>query len=166
MIEPSLTLDGEAFDRAVAALDTLIASAHARYALLVDRRGFVLAHREAIWAPQPPALDAIGTLVASNAAATSALAGMLGENSFRELVHQGSGVGLFIEAVNEDALLAVVFDESAPLGLVRLHSRRTVEEVAPLFTAPAPSRAEPLSGDFAASAQSKLDDLFGAGEGQ
>ena len=38
MIEPSIALYGEAFNRVNALLDDLLQKAHVRYAMLVDRR--------------------------------------------------------------------------------------------------------------------------------
>ena len=74
MVEPSLVLYGAPYERAVEVLEETLRETGARYALLIDRKGFVLAHKEALWAPKPPPLDPLATLVASNAAATQALA--------------------------------------------------------------------------------------------
>ncbi|MHA0034819.1 hypothetical protein ACXXDK_07820 [Deinococcus sp. PESE-38] len=54
MIEPSLALYGEAFARVDQHLEELLGATGVRYCLLVDRKGFVLSHKEALWAPRPP----------------------------------------------------------------------------------------------------------------
>ena len=163
MIEPSIALYGEAFSRVNEALDGVISRAHVRYAMLVDRKGFVLAHREALWAPKPPALDSIATLIAGNAAATSALAKLLGERRFNELVHQGEHIGLYVEEVSPEALLAVIFDETAPIGRVKLFAKQAVETISALVEnlSPAEAGSVSLGSDFASSAGALLDDLFG-----
>lgn len=161
MIEPSLALYGEAFSRVNEQLDGLLQRSHARYALLVDRKGFVLAHREALWAPRPPALDSIATLIAGNAAATSALAKLLGEGRFNELVHQGDHVGLYVEEVGTEALLAVIFDETATIGRVRLFAKKTIEDLSVLIEQAGPAEKVAFGSDFVTGAGALLDDLFG-----
>ena len=65
MLEPSLDLYGETYETVDTLLDELITKSHARYAMIVDRQGFVLMHSRALWAPKPPSLDSLATLVAS-----------------------------------------------------------------------------------------------------
>ena len=48
MIEPSLALYGEAFERVEQQLEQLLADTGVRYCLLVDRKGFVISHKEAL----------------------------------------------------------------------------------------------------------------------
>jgi predicted regulator of Ras-like GTPase activity (Roadblock/LC7/MglB family) len=162
MIEPSIALYGEAFNKVNALLDELLQKAHVRYVMLVDRKGFVLAHREALWAAKPPALDSIATLIAGNAAATSALAKLLGERRFNELVHQGERVGLYVEEVSNEALMVVIFDETAPIGRVKLYAKKTIEEVVKLLESLGPLEMPEMNfgADFASSANALLDDLF------
>ena len=162
MIEPSIALYGEAFNRVNALLDDLLQKAHVRYAMLVDRKGFVLAHRESLWAVKPPALDSIATLIAGNAAATSALAKLLGERRFNELVHQGERIGLYVEEVASEALLVVIFDDTAPIGRVKLYAKKSIEEIETLLEALGPLEMPDinLGADFASSAGALLDDLF------
>jgi predicted regulator of Ras-like GTPase activity (Roadblock/LC7/MglB family) len=161
MIEPSLALYGDAYVKLNEMLDGLIKNSHSRYTMLVDRKGFVLAHREALWAPKPPALDSIATLIAGNAAATSALAKLLGEQRFNELVHQGQHIGLYVEDVTDSALLVVVFDETAPVGRVKLFAKKVIEEATKLVEQAGPPEAINLGNDFASGAMGLLDDVFG-----
>ena len=162
MIEPSIALYGEAFAKVTASLDELLTKAHVRYAMLVDRKGFVLAHREALWAPKPPALDSIATLIAGNAAATSALAKLLGERRFNELVHQGERIGLYVEEISDEGLLVVIFDETAPIGRVKLFAKKAIEEIGGLIDSlgSVETTAANLGNEFALDASALLDDLF------
>ncbi len=153
---------GASFQKAVKVLEDLLAQAGARYAMLVDRKGFVLAHKEALWAPRPPALDSIATLVASNAAATHALAELLGEPRFNELVKQGENQGLYVEEVNELALLVVIFDKSAPIGRIKLFGKKAAEALDRITReAVVAPRELGIDQEFHRSADSLLDDLFG-----
>ncbi len=129
MLEPSLELYGETYDKVDKLLNDLLAKSHARYAMIVDRKGFVLMHTRALWAPKPPSLDSLATLVASNYSANAAIAQLLGENGFKETVQQGDDVGTYLEELGDKALLVTVFDKSAALGRVKLFTKKAVEEI-------------------------------------
>ncbi|GEM90882.1 MULTISPECIES: roadblock/LC7 domain-containing protein [Oceanithermus] len=162
MIEPTVALYGDAFNRAASVLEELIDQAQVRYVLLVDRKGFVLAHREALWAPRPPALDSIATLVAGNAAATQALANLLGEPKFNELVKQGEKQGLYVEEVNDLTLLVMIFDTDTPIGRVKLFGKKAAAELDEITrSAVVMPRELGIDKDFHESADAMLDDLFG-----
>ncbi|WP_018112226.1 roadblock/LC7 domain-containing protein [Thermus igniterrae] len=162
MVEPSLVLYGALYERAMEVLEETLRETGARYGLLIDRKGFVLAHKEALWAPKPPPLDSLATLVAGNAAATQALAKLLGEVRFQELVHQGERMGLYVDEAGEHALLLLVFDENAPLGKVKLYGKRAAEALARLAEE---ALANPpklsLDTQYREEAKALLDELFG-----
>ncbi|GGJ84032.1 GTPase-activating protein MglB [Deinococcus aquiradiocola] len=161
MIEPSLALYGETFDKVEQHLDELLAATGVRYCLLVDRKGFVLSHKEALWAPRPPALDSVATLVAGNAAATGALANMLGESTFSEQIHQGEKGVLYVESVGDNALLTLIFDSSVPLGRVKVYAKKTIAVVAGLLKTLQDVPAVSFDQSFSQSASALLDDLLG-----
>ena len=161
MIEPSLALYGELFEQVEQHLDELLAATGVRYCLLVDRKGFVLSHKEALWAPRPPALDSIATLVASNAAATGALANMLGESTFSEQIHQGEKGVLYVESVGASALLTLIFDSSVPLGRVKVYAKKTINAVAGLLQVIQDAPPVAFDQNFSVSANALLDDLLG-----
>uniref|UniRef100_A0A831XHL3 Roadblock/LC7 domain-containing protein n=1 Tax=Thermus islandicus TaxID=540988 RepID=A0A831XHL3_9DEIN len=162
MVEPSLVLYGALYERALDLLEDTLRETGARYALLIDRKGFVLAHKEALWAPKPPPLDSLATLVAGNAAATQALAKLLGEVRFQEVVHQGERMGLYVDEAGEHALLVLVFDEDAPLGKVKLYGKRAAEGLAGIAQE---ALAHPpkltLDTEYREGANALLDELFG-----
>lgn len=161
MIEPSLALYGEAFARVDQQLEDLLEQTGVRYCLLVDRKGFVLSHKEALWAPRPPALDSVATLVASNAAATAALANMLGERTFSEQTHQGENGTLYVESVGTDALLTLIFDSSVALGKVKVYTRKAIEKIAVILDEIKELPQPELGNDFSEGASALLDDLLG-----
>ncbi len=165
MLLPSLELYGEAADRVGEVLVDLLAQSRARYALLIDRQGFVILHRRAPWAPKPPSLDSLATLIASNHSANEAIAKLFGENAFRETVQQSDDVGTYVEAVGERALLVCVFDASAPLGKVKLFTKRALERIqAVLEESREAAPTADFGGSFSADAGALLDELFGDGK--
>lgn len=162
MLEPSLDLYGETFDQVDALLADLLVKSHARYALVVDRNGFVLAHRRAVWAPKPPSLDSLATLIASNHSANVAIAQLFGEAGFQEIVQQGNEVGTYVEELGPSALLVTVFDGTAAIGKVKLFTKQTVERVRTLLSndqGPAPSLD--LDEAWSDDAVARFDGLFG-----
>lgn len=162
MIEPSLALYGDAFEQVERLLEDLLEATGVRYCLLVDRKGFVLSHKEALWAPRPPALDSVATLVASNAAATAALANMLGERTFSEQIHQGEQGTLYVEAVSDVALITLIFDSSVPLGRVKVHTKKTMVALSEILRDVKDAPPVKFDEDFGVSAASLLDDLLGS----
>ncbi|AFZ66705.1 roadblock/LC7 domain-containing protein [Deinococcus peraridilitoris] len=161
MIEPSLALYGEAFDQVENLLSDLLGATGVRYCLLVDRKGFVLSHKEALWAPRPPALDSVATLVAGNAAATSALASMLGERTFSEQIHQGEKGVLYVESIIDKALLVLIFDSSVPLGKVKLYAKKTITLLSEVLLQVGDAPKIEFNQGFSDDAGALLDDLFG-----
>ncbi len=163
MIEPSIALFGDAFDKVENLLDDLLKQTQARYALLVDRKGFVLVHREALWAPRPPSLDSIATLLAGSISATAALAKIMGESQFNELVQQGKEISLYVHLVGDNALVVILFDTRANLGRVKLFTTKGVAEVNKILEAEkdTPRPELKLDQDFSSGATALLDDLFG-----
>ncbi len=161
MIEPSLELYGDAYARVDQLIQDLLETTGVRYGLLVDRNGFVLSHKEALWAPRPPALDSVATLVASNAAATAALANMLGERTFSEQIHQGENGTLYVESVGEQTLLTLIFDASVPLGRVKVYAKRSISQINAILDELKDLPPMQLGEDFSQGANALLDDLLG-----
>lgn len=166
MLEPQVDLYGAAMKRVEGHLQELLDRSRARYGLLVDRKGFVILHAAAIDAPQPPSLDSLATLVASNHSANAAIAKLFGADTFREVVQQGAEVGTYVEELGPDALLVVVFGSDATLGRVKIHAQRTAgairSELSELRDEDAP--APTLDEAWSSSTEKLLDGLFGTGD--
>jgi predicted regulator of Ras-like GTPase activity (Roadblock/LC7/MglB family) len=162
MLEPSLELYGETYDKVDQLLSDLLTKSQSRYALIIDLKGFVLVHTKALWAPKPPSLDSLATLVASNYSANIAIAKLFNESGFREMVQQGDSVGLYCEELEEKALLVTVFDDSTALGRVKLFSKKTVEEIRRVL-ANSEDKAPTVNFDEAwqTSTKALIDGLFG-----
>ncbi|MGL4610165.1 MAG: roadblock/LC7 domain-containing protein [Trueperaceae bacterium] len=164
MLEPSLALYGETFEKVDAMLSDLLSKSHARYALIIDLKGFVLAHQRALWSPKPPSLDSLATLVASNYSANLAIAKLFGEQGFREMVQQGDDIGLYAQELAEKAILITVFDNSSALGRVKLFSKKAVEAIQQALSEGSHEPAPVMSFDdnWRDSTQALLDGLFGS----
>lgn len=162
MLEPSLELYGKTFDKVDGLLTDLVKQSQARYVLIVDLKGFVLVHTKALWAPKPPSLDSLATLVASNYSANLAIAQLFGEVGFKEMVQQGDGVGMYVEELGSKALLVTVFDERAVLGRVKLFAKKAASNIeqAILESTETPPQLE-FDDTWQASSQALIDDLFG-----
>lgn len=162
MLEPSLELYGETFEKVDAILKELLAKSHSRYAMIIDLKGFVLMHSRAVWAPKPPSLDSLATLIASNYSANTAIAKLFGESGFQEMVQQGAEVGTYLEELGDQALLVTVFDSSAALGRVKLFTKSAAKAIKELLdtsqgTAPEVSFDE----EWSENTEALLDTLFG-----
>ncbi len=96
----------------------LLDQSEADACLLCDQAGHILAE-EGVEARDPQLMSALGAGVF---AATRELAGLLGEDEFSSVVHQGTSKSILINAIDEDALLLVIFGHDANLGLVRLYT--------------------------------------------
>lgn len=162
MLEPSLELYGETFEKVDALLKDLLAKSHARYAMIIDLKGFVLMHSRAVWAPKPPSLDSLATLIASNYSANTAIAKLFGESGFQEMVQQGAEVGTYLEELGEEALLVTVFDSSAALGRVKLFTKKAAKEIKELLEADHGEAPEmSFDQEWSSSTEALIDTLFG-----
>ncbi len=163
MLEPSLDLYGETFEKVDALFEDLLTKSHGLYVLIVDLKGFVIAHNKALWAPKPPSLDSLATLIASNYSANIAIAQLFGEKGFKEMVQQGDGIGMYVEELTDKTLLVTVFDSSAALGRIKLFTKKTIVEVKAVLAASTDTRPTMNFDDkWQSSTQSLIDGLFGA----
>ena len=135
MTDVSSRLHGPTLSAVEAQLGELLAKSRASHALIIDLRGFVLLHVGASGAPEAPSLDSLGSLIASNFSATTALARLFGENGFKELTQQGKDIGTYTEELSDEALLVTVFSITEPLGRIKYLSKKTVEALTSMLTA-------------------------------
>lgn len=144
-------------------MDDLLTKSHARYALIVDLKGFVLAHNKALWAPKPPSLDSLATLIAGNYSANMAIAQLFGEGGFKEMVQQGDSTGMYVEELQGTALLVTIFDASAALGRVKLFTKKAVKEIQKILSESKGERPEMNFDDnWQTNTKALVDGLFGA----
>jgi predicted regulator of Ras-like GTPase activity (Roadblock/LC7/MglB family) len=104
----------------------LITRAEAEAAFLCDRGGNILARQATQVYEQE---DNIAALASGAFFATRVLAGLLGETEFHHVIHQGATRSIFMQTMNCDLLLLVVFSRESNPGLVRLYGHETCQEI-------------------------------------
>lgn len=104
--------------------------AKASAAFLVDKDGHLIT-REGV--DDQIDVDSICGLVAGAFAATKQMALMLGEDTFLNLFHQGKRANIQVTLVGNRTILAVVFDDSTTIGMVRLYLAEGANTLTQIF---------------------------------
>jgi predicted regulator of Ras-like GTPase activity (Roadblock/LC7/MglB family) len=142
-------------------LHTFLAETRCRSAFLVDRAGRLLTS-----AGDRAGLDEVtlASLASAGFAASNQLAALLGEQEFTSLYHHGAERSMFLADIAGVAVLAVLFDARATLGMVRIKTKALVPSFADHITRLArngPSgQVVHMEADWAAEAESEIDRLF------
>ena len=113
-----------------ATLRAFLQRAKASSAFLVDKDGHLIT-REGM--DERIDIDAICGLVAGAFAATKQMALILGEKSFLNLFHQGKRANIQVTLVGERTILAVVFNETTTIGMVRLYLAEAASTLTTIF---------------------------------
>ncbi|OIP29925.1 MAG: hypothetical protein AUK47_26475 [Deltaproteobacteria bacterium CG2_30_63_29] len=106
---------------------------------------------------------AMASLVAGSVAATTGLAQLFGQEDFPTHYHEGTREHLYIVKISDGLVLAVVFEESSSLGLVRLRVRKAAEKLEAVYNdIVARSSTETKGFDpFADITEEDIDAFFG-----
>lgn len=112
-------------------MDELRAKTRATFDFLADISGQLITARGSLGGTD---IVALAALTASNMAATAEMARQMGEPAqFRLMFHEGERRNIYLSQVGKSFLLAVVFETEVQIGLVRLFSKRAVEELEKLI---------------------------------
>ena len=127
-------LSKEQFDRIFSCLADLAAKLRLMAVLLVDTSGRILAQRMGEgW--KNTRLEGLAALSAGSFSASNEIARLLGEQGkFRMVLHEGQQRNIFMCSVGSRYFLAVVFESGTALGMIRLFTKKTVEELVPIMT--------------------------------
>ena len=140
-------------------LDRLLELAGARQELLVDVEGHLITSRGT--SSVALNVDNVSALVAGTFAATKATAKQLGQEGFSVLFHQGEKDSIQLTLIDDRMLLAIIFDQTTTIGMVRVYASETAMRVSEIFTNNVGVTEEsPLTEEFTDSVQDKLDDVF------
>ena len=105
-------------------------------------------------------------LTASDMSATAELAKQLGESKpFHILFHEGERHHLYLSSIGTSLILAVVFEATVPIGLVRLFTERAAKELLQLtdqFEAALEQAGGAFGETFEHSLTDELEDTFGS----
>ena len=91
------------------------------------------------------------------------MARILGEEEFTALFHQGRKDNLQLTLVGQRTILAVLFDDSTTIGMVRLYAAEAARKLTSLFRkilARGSDNASEELQEFHQAAASTLDDVF------
>ena len=130
--------------------------------LFLDESGQLVSYKGEAESVNLPSLAA---LVASDMSAVAEIARQIGEkDTFKLLIHEGDAYNILTCAVREKFFLVSIFKTVVPIGLVRLYSkvtvnnlRRLVEELGTIGTQIAPI----VGVDFTTSLADELERAFG-----
>ncbi len=151
--------DAEAINAVNAVIDRLLELAGARQALLVDVEGHLITSRGE--STHKLNVDNVSALVAGTFAATKATAKQLGQDEFSLLFHQGEKDSIQLTLIDDRMLLAIIFDQSTTIGMVRVYANETARKISEAFSkSDGHEDDNPMTEEFAESVQEKLDDVF------
>jgi len=96
-------------------------------ALLIDKGGFLLAHRGDA---ENLDLTTIGALASGAFIANQAIAQLVNEKKFTSICQQGENFSLFVIDVDEHCLLAVIFKSQSGAGVVKYYALGATKRIA------------------------------------
>jgi predicted regulator of Ras-like GTPase activity (Roadblock/LC7/MglB family) len=131
--------------------------------LVVDGTGGILAQKMGEgW--KETRLDGLAALAAGSFAASNEMARMLGETGrFKMLLHEGQQRNLFVCSITPSHFLVVAFESGVALGMIRIFTKRTVEQLAPVLSEagqPGGDLGKLFDGNFQSMLDEELDRSF------
>ncbi len=155
-------LSKEQFDCIFACLSELATKLRILAVFLTDGTGHVVAQRKSSRFSGDTTV--LSTLAAGSFAATNEIARMIGETEpFRMVLHEGKNHNMFVCTVCLDYFLTVVFDSGTALGMIRLFTKRTAEQMQPVLMQKASeafNMGQVFGGDFESRLGEELDRSF------
>jgi predicted regulator of Ras-like GTPase activity (Roadblock/LC7/MglB family) len=129
----SLVLSAELIDGVDSVLAMLQRKTQANCILLADISGQLISQMGTLDHLEAAHFSA---LAASNMAATTAMAKMIGEKKhFKLLFHEGERKNVYLSNVGDSFLLVVIFSPSVQIGLVLLFAKQAAQKLIPLSEA-------------------------------
>ena len=108
----------------------LLVKAEANAVYLCDRGGNIMVQKTAqVYQGE----DNIAALASGSFYATRVLAGLLGEAEFRHAIHQGSNTSMYMQIMDCDLLVLVVFGQESNPGLVKLYCAESCHAIDVMF---------------------------------
>ncbi len=120
-------LNGKQYEAITKVLAELAIKTKASAILFADMSGQLISQRGKTEDMNTTVLSA---LAASDFAATSEMAKLVGEEAkFKLLFHEGEKRNVYLSNVGNDFFLVVVFDVSVTLGLIRIYTKKAIEDL-------------------------------------
>lgn len=144
-------------------LQELLKNSNATSVLLLDKTGQLISS-----VGEQPQFDmySFASLCAADFEANAQLAKLIGEKDFSTLYHQGSNESMYLARVEKDIILVVLFDKKTTLGLVRLRTKKAVENLAAVIRGLYDKleyeneEYSEFDEEFTAEAELEIDSLF------
>lgn len=125
--------------------------------ILLNKSGELLAKSGAVTQESAVAVSALAAGVFS---ATNELAKLLGEHEFTLTFHQGTETNIYISLVDPLILLAVIFDNKAPIGAIRFWAKKISASIKPVLEKMTVGPRQEPSQDLRKGLQDEIDNLF------
>ncbi|MBN2036797.1 MAG: roadblock/LC7 domain-containing protein [Chitinispirillaceae bacterium] len=111
----------EDIERLNMVLGPLVVKAKLLLAVCINRDGRVLTHQGSL---EQVDIVSLAALVAGNTASTLAIANLVGETEFSTMYHQGKDKNVYIDAIDDNTFLSVVFDDQTNIDRVKVFIRQ------------------------------------------
>mgnify|MGYP005835147319 CR=1 FL=1 len=109
-------------------LDALRREPGARWVLLTDVTGQFISEKGLPSDMTNLNVEALSALAAGNLATTREIARLIGEEArFKLLLHEGERQSVYLTDLDEELVLVTAFDNSIPIGLVRLYIEQATD---------------------------------------
>ncbi len=155
-----IILTAKQFDEITKVLAELAAKTKASTILLADISGQLITQRGNTEEINTQILSA---LAASDFAATSEMAKLVGEDAkFKLLFHEGEKRNVYLSNVGDNFFLVVVFDVSVTLGLVRIYTKKAIQNLLEVFetSEQGEDASSIIDQDFSSMLGDMLDESF------
>ncbi len=156
-----IILNGKQYDSITKILSELATKTKASAILFADMSGQLISQRGKTDDMNTTVLSA---LAASDFAATSEMAKLVGEEAkFKLLFHEGEKRNVYLSNVGDDFFLVVVFDVSVTLGLIRIYTKKAIEDLGSVLEESADDDSDQenvIDSDFSTLLGNALDDSF------
>lgn len=153
-------LNGKQYDAITKVLSELATKTKASAILFADMSGQLISQRGKTDDMNTTVLSA---LAASDFAATSEMAKLVGEEAkFKLLFHEGDKRNVYLSNVGDDFFLVVVFDVSVTLGLIRIYTKKAIEDLTEALEEKEEKQdtGDMIDSDFSTLLGDALDDTF------
>ncbi len=154
-------LNGNQYDGITKVLSELATKTKASAILFADLSGQLISQRGNTENMNTTVLSA---LAASDFAATSEMAKLVGEEAkFKLLFHEGEKRNVYLSNVGDNFFLVVVFDVSVTLGLIRIYTKKAIEDLGNILEDDSDTLADDdqiIDSDFSSLLGDALDDTF------
>jgi len=154
-------LSGNQYEGITKTLADLATKTKASAILFADMSGQLISQRGNTENMNTTVLSA---LAASDFAATSEMAKLVGEEAkFKLLFHEGEKRNVYLSNVGDNFFLVVVFDVSVTLGLIRIYTKKAIEDLNNVLADESEdvgSDERLIDSDFSSLLGDALDDTF------